>query len=60
MNGFQVLLKSDKRVVPLPRQRTQLQSSEGDLTYSQILQYVSLTNYKNLWKESLKKYSRNI
>lgn len=43
--------------IPLPRDKhsTSLKS-QSDLTFPQLLRYVSETNYRNLWKESYKKY----
>ncbi|BES98311.1 Beach [Nesidiocoris tenuis] len=50
-----VLDKGENQVIPLPRARLG-SKPETQLSLSQILQYVSTTNYKNLWKEAYKKY----
>ncbi|CAH1968945.1 unnamed protein product [Acanthoscelides obtectus] len=53
-----VFKKKDCKVLPLPKicQPSQGQSS---LLFSQLMQYISQTNYKNLWKEAYKKYCSN-
>ncbi|XP_014261643.1 WD repeat-containing protein 81 isoform X1 [Cimex lectularius] len=51
-----VLKKEDTRVIPLPRVRL-VGKPEPQLSLSQILQYVSHTNYKNLWKEASRKHN---
>lgn len=52
----QVLKKKDENVLPLPRTRA-TSKDEPPLAFCQLMQYISQTNYKNLWKESYKKYS---
>ncbi|CAH0384398.1 unnamed protein product [Bemisia tabaci] len=55
---IKVIKKEDKMVLPLAKARN-IPETKGSsqLTFSQILHYVSVTNYKNLWKEATKKYS---
>lgn len=44
--------------IPLPRDKHSTSSKvQSDLTFPQLLRYVSETNYRNLWKDSYKKYS---
>lgn len=47
------------KVLPLPRYKLNECSTELQLTFSQLLQYVSQNNQRNLWKESYKKYCHN-
>ncbi|XP_018566395.1 WD repeat-containing protein 81 isoform X2 [Anoplophora glabripennis] len=51
-----VLKKRDSKVIPLPKIRPSTKE-ENALMFSQLMQYISQTNYKNLWKEAYKKYS---
>ncbi|KAG5877633.1 hypothetical protein JTB14_030031 [Gonioctena quinquepunctata] len=48
------LRKKDCKVLPLPRIRT---LKEDPFLFPQLMQYISQTNYKNLWKDSYNKYS---
>ncbi|KAJ8975302.1 hypothetical protein NQ317_011644 [Molorchus minor] len=48
--------KRDSKVIPLPRLRPSTKD-ESPLMFSQLMQYISQSNYKNLWKEAYKKYS---
>ncbi|XP_059059131.1 WD repeat-containing protein 81 [Achroia grisella] len=54
-----VLNKKVSKVLPLPRYKANDNNTESALTFSQLLQYASLNNQINLWKESYKKYCQN-
>lgn len=54
----QIFKKRDSKVLPLPRIRTNLKD-DPPLLFPQLMQYISQTNYRNLWKEAYKKYSGN-
>ncbi|XP_047516925.1 WD repeat-containing protein 81 isoform X1 [Pieris napi] len=56
---IRVLNKKLSKVLPLPRYKLS-EVNDSPLTFSQLLQYVSQNNQRNLWKESYKKYSQNI
>ncbi|XP_041978689.1 WD repeat-containing protein 81 [Aricia agestis] len=56
---IKVIDKKISKVLPLPRYKFNETSSELPLTFSQLLQYVSQNNQRNLWKESYKKYCQN-
>ncbi|XP_066597438.1 WD repeat-containing protein 81 isoform X2 [Prorops nasuta] len=52
-----VYKKKHKAAIPLPRGRHNIGTkSQTELSFTQLLHYVSETNYKNLWKEVHKKY----
>ncbi|KAJ2946109.1 hypothetical protein O0L34_g5031 [Tuta absoluta] len=57
--SIRVLNKKVSKVLPLPRYKLNEINTETPLTFSQLLQYVSQTNQRTLWKESYKKYSQN-
>lgn len=46
--------------MPLPRYKLGENNAETPLTISQLLQYVSHSNQRSLWKESYKKYCQNM
>ena len=57
MKKFQVVDKQNKNVISLPRGRHVKNSKvQTDLVFAQVLHYVADTNYRNLWKESFKKF----
>ncbi|XP_075973262.1 WD repeat domain 81 isoform X2 [Anticarsia gemmatalis] len=56
---IRVLNKKVSKVLPLPRYKLNENSNETPLTFSQLLQYVSQSNQRSLWKESYKKYCQN-
>ncbi|XP_055638329.1 WD repeat-containing protein 81 [Toxorhynchites rutilus septentrionalis] len=60
-----VYKKHPNKVIPMPRNKFLQNLNNGDanpaenedpLHYSQLLQYVSQTNHKNLWKAAYRKY----
>lgn len=51
-----VLPKNEGDVIPLPRIRPLLKD-ENPLLFPQLLEYISITNFKNYWKEAYKKYT---
>ncbi|XP_049868952.1 WD repeat-containing protein 81 [Pectinophora gossypiella] len=56
---IRVLNKKVSKVLPVPRYKLNENNTETPLTFSQLLQYVSQTNQRTLWKESYKKYCQN-
>ncbi|XP_047529568.1 WD repeat-containing protein 81 [Vanessa atalanta] len=56
---IRVLSKKVSKVLPLPRYKLNETIVETPLTFAQLLQYVSQSNQRNLWKESYKKYCQN-
>ncbi|XP_045497388.1 WD repeat-containing protein 81 [Colias croceus] len=57
---IKVLSKNTSKVLPLPRYKLTESNVDSPLTFSQLLQYVSQNNQRNLWKESYKKNSQNV
>ncbi|XP_011502923.1 PREDICTED: WD repeat-containing protein 81 [Ceratosolen solmsi marchali] len=55
---IKVYKKIYKNTVTLPIERCTLSSlkTETELTFSEVLHYVSKTNYQNVWKDFYKKY----
>ncbi|XP_034939157.1 WD repeat-containing protein 81 [Chelonus insularis] len=54
---IKVYVKRFSKAIPLPRDKHSTSPKvQPDLTFSQLLRYVSETNYRNLWKEAYKKY----
>lgn len=49
-------VKQYKNAIPLPRGRPTSTKNQTELMFSQLLHYVAETNYRNLWKETYKKY----
>ncbi|XP_022830697.1 WD repeat-containing protein 81 [Spodoptera litura] len=56
---MRVLSKKVSKVLPLPRYKLNENTNETPLTFSQLLQYVSQSNQRTLWKEAYKKYCQN-
>ncbi|XP_013199895.1 WD repeat-containing protein 81 [Amyelois transitella] len=56
---IKVLNKKVSKVLPLQRCKLHETAPDSPLTFSQLLQYVSQNNQRNLWKESYKKYCQN-
>ncbi|XP_045535632.1 WD repeat-containing protein 81 [Papilio machaon] len=56
---IRVINKKCSKVLPLPRYKLNESNPESPLTFSYLLQCISQTNQRNLWKESFKKYSQN-
>lgn len=54
-----MLNKKASKVLPLPRYKLNETNPETPLTFSQLIQYISQSNQRNLWKESYKKYCQN-
>lgn len=54
---FSCIRKKDGKIFPLPKIRST--KEEAPLLFSQLMQYVSQTNYINLWKKIFKMYSTN-
>ncbi|XP_048482754.1 WD repeat-containing protein 81 [Plutella xylostella] len=56
---IRVINKRVSKVLPLPRYKLNEGNAEPPLTFSQLLQYVSQNNQRNLWKDSYRKYCQN-
>ncbi|CAG5032848.1 unnamed protein product [Parnassius apollo] len=56
---IRVINKKCSKVLPLPRYKLNESNVESPITFSQLLQCISQTNQRNLWKESFKKYCQN-
>ena len=54
-----VFKKREVKVIPLPRIRTIPLRNDPPLLFPQLMQYISQTNFRNLWKDAYKKYNNN-
>lgn len=52
-----VLKKKEGNMIPLPRIRPSAKD-DSPLLFPQLLEYISVTNFKNLWKEAYKRFSQ--
>lgn len=54
-----VYKKKNLKVIPLPRIRPNATSEDNPLLFAQLMQYISQTNFKNLWKDAFKKFGES-
>ncbi|XP_019760850.2 WD repeat-containing protein 81 isoform X2 [Dendroctonus ponderosae] len=54
-----VYKKKNLKVIPLPRIRPNATGEDNPLLFAQLMQYISQTNFKNLWKNAFKKYGES-